>query len=211
MKSALFLDFDNIYLCLRNIDSAAAQRFANRPDKWAEWLTGYVNALEQNPSAESRVAPPKRRFLLKRCYLNPATFSCFRMGFTRAGFEVVDCPSLTRHGKTSTDITMAIDCMDALHSPRAHIDEFLILSADSDFTPLLHKLRSHDRRAGILSVGAVSSAYTASASYTLSARTLLREGLGIELESLSAEAGLDAENTADSEGAVPATLAPVGK
>lgn len=63
----------------------------------------------------------------------------------RAGLEVVDCPHLTSQFKNSSDIRIACDVRDYLdHSTR--FDEFIILSGDADFTPVLLSLRSHNRQ-----------------------------------------------------------------
>jgi hypothetical protein len=62
----------------------------------------------------------------------------------RAGLEVVDCPHLTSQFKNSSDIRIACDVRDYLdHATR--FDEFIILSGDADFTPVLLSLRSHNR------------------------------------------------------------------
>jgi hypothetical protein len=68
-------------------------------------------------------------------------FGGFRRAFMAAGFEVVDCPPLTRF-KNGADLRIALDCMDALAGP---VDEFTLLSTDSDFVPLLWRLRAADR------------------------------------------------------------------
>ena len=101
-------------------------------------------------------APP-RRFLLQLCYLNPNVYSRYRV-FMRSGFKVIDCPPLTAQGKTSADIHIVLDVLDALaHETR--YDEFVIASADADFTPLLFRLRSHDRRTTVVTAGPASAAY----------------------------------------------------
>jgi hypothetical protein len=146
-RSALFVDFDNIFCGLRTRDRAAAESFATNPQRWLDWLARSADL----PSAASR------RFLLRVCYLNPDVYSRYRPHFVRSGFRVVDCPPLTAQGKTSADITIVLDVVDALaHETR--YDEFVLASADADFTPLLHRLRSHDRRTTLVTTGPASAA-----------------------------------------------------
>jgi hypothetical protein len=138
--AALHLDFDNIVSGLREGAGAAiAHRFATEPDVWLPFVAG-------DPS----------RCLIRRCYLNPAGFleapdgdrmwfGEFRWAFQAAGFEVVDCPRITRL-KNGADIRMAMDMLDALASPHARIERFVLMSTDADFVPLLLRLRAADRR-----------------------------------------------------------------
>lgn len=138
--AALFLDFDNVVSGLREGAGAAiAHRFAAEPEAWLPFIAGEAS-----------------RCLIRRCYLNPAGyleapdgdrvwFGEFRWAFQAAGFEVVDCPRITRL-KNGADIRMAIDMLDALASPLARIERFVLMSTDADFVPLLLRLRAADRR-----------------------------------------------------------------
>lgn len=99
-------------------------------------------------------------------------FSAFRPYLVRAGFEVVDCPPLTRGGKNAADIRIVLDVMDAMAHP-THYREFVIASGDSDFTPLLHRLRAHNRRTTIVASTRLSPAYTALADIVIEAHDLL--------------------------------------
>lgn len=166
-KSAIFLDFDNVFSTLWDLDRNAAVKFASEPSDWLEML------------ASTYLSASARRWLVARCYLNPAGYvldpgrqneryyySKFRPGFVRAGFEVIDCPVLTRGGKNAADIRIVIDALDLL-SHRTHFDEFVLASGDSDFTPLLQRLRADDRLITIVSPGYLSSAYTALADQLL--------------------------------------------
>jgi hypothetical protein len=140
LRTAIFLDFDNVLSGLREgAGVEVARRFAEAPEDWLGWL----------------MQGTSRRALVRRCYMNPAGyleeadglrryFSSFRFAFQAAGFEVVDCPRLTRM-KNGADLRIALDVMDALQSPLARIDEFTLLSSDSDFVPLLLRLRAADR------------------------------------------------------------------
>jgi len=170
MKSALFVDFDNVYSGLRRLDPAAAERFAYQPSNWVRWLT---EALEPPPHAPDTDG---RRLLVRRCYLNPQAYQKFRPAFNRAGFEIVDCPPMTSEGKTSTDIHMVLDTIDLLQH-EVHYDEFIIFSADADFTPVLRKLRRWDRRTTVLAVGFPSAAYQASADLLIDQDEFIRSAL----------------------------------
>lgn len=171
MKSALFVDFDNVFTQLKQLQPEAAERFARHPTEWMGWLTSAL-ALPQ-PSEEAQ----RRRLLVRRCYLNPNWYQTYRHAFLRAGFEIVDCPPVTSQGKTSTDIHMVLDIIELLqHETRC--DEFIVFSADADFTPVLRKLRRHDRRTTVLAIGFPSAAYQASADLLIDERLFLRDALG---------------------------------
>ena len=162
LRCALFVDFDNVYLGLQRLDRGAAEAFAVQP---AHWLAG----LEQGTDTDGDFS---RRFLVRACYLNPSAFSQFRPNFTRAGFSVVDCPSLTQQGKSSADINLVLDAVDALASS-THYDEFVIVSADADFTPLALRCRAADRRVTIVTAGPAASAYRAVADTVVTADELV--------------------------------------
>jgi hypothetical protein len=85
-------------------------------------------------------------------------FSKFRPFFTQAGVEVVDCPALTKAAKNGADIRMVIDVMTAL-SANTRYEEFVIASADADFTPLLQVLRADDRRVTVIATSSTATAY----------------------------------------------------
>jgi hypothetical protein len=161
LRSALFVDFDNVYLGLLRIDPVAAEQFATEPGQWLDRLESGIDAD----------GPFERRFLVRLCYLNPAPFSQFRPNFLRAGFRVVDCPSLTQQGKSSADIYLVLDAVDAI-SGVTHYDEFVIASADADFTPLALRCRAADRRVTIITAGPAAGAYRSVADTVVSADEL---------------------------------------
>lgn len=156
-KSALFVDFDNIYLELKKKDEQQAEYFAFAPGIWLKKLMG-----------------DERKILVRRCYLNPTTFWRYRQQFVMAGFDAVDCPPLTAQGKNAADMHMLMDIMDKLHHA-TRFDEFILLSADSDFTPVLLRLREHDRETCIVHSGPLSQAYRASADCVLDFQSLYDE------------------------------------
>lgn len=142
----MFVDFDNVYTGLQALDPLAAKRFAEDPKHWADALSA------GGPGENSR------RFLIRNCYLNPVVYSKYRTYWTRAGFRVIDCPSLTQRGKSSTDINLVLDAMDTL-SGSGGIDEFFIASADADFTSLIQRFRAADKLTTVIAAGAVAFAY----------------------------------------------------
>jgi hypothetical protein len=125
--------------------------------------------------------------LVRRCYLNPQVYQRFRPAFNLAGFEIIDCPSLTSEGKTSTDIHMVLDIIDLLLQVTRY-DEFIVFSADADFTPVLRKLRRWDRRTTVLAIGFPSAAYRASADLLIDQDEFAREALGFHDDDESAGA-----------------------
>nr|WP_225225274.1 NYN domain-containing protein [Cellulomonas sp. JH27-2] len=157
----MFVDFDNVYLGLQRIDPEAAELFATEPGQW-------LDRLEHGVDADGAF---QRRFLVRLCYLNPAPFSRFRPNFLRAGFRVIDCPSLTQQGKSSADIYLVLDAVDALGGD-THFDEFVIASADADFTPLALRCRAADRRVSIITAGPVAGAYRSVADTVVTADEL---------------------------------------
>lgn len=167
--TTVFVDYDNVYLSLKRKNEEAAKRFSKDAGLWLkEIASGALMTPTNAPAMET-----DRRIAISRCYGNPvprrnqsdnstdmSSFPFVRHHFLRSGFEVVDCPPLTQQLKNSADIRMVMDVRDLLtHETR--FDEFVILSADADFTPVLHRLRSHARRTVVYSNDHTASPYTA--------------------------------------------------
>ena len=167
--TAVFVDYDNVYLSLKRKNEEAAKRFSKDAGTWLkEIASGALMTATNSPTLEA-----ERRIVINRCYGNPvprrnqgdnstdmSSFPFVRHHFLRAGFEVVDCPPLTAQMKNSADIRMVMDVRDLL-THDTYFDEFVILSADADFTPVLHRLRSHARRTVIYSNDHTAAPYTA--------------------------------------------------
>lgn len=181
-RTALYLDFDNVFGGLIKLDPDAAIQFAESP---GVWLTRLSTSL---------TVDGPRRWLVLRCYMNPAGwvphpdpdagprlyFSRFRPFFTGAGFDVIDCPRLT-HSKNAADIRMVVDAVDALGAETRY-DEFVIASGDSDMTPLLVRLRAADRRTTIVSPSDAAEAFTAVADRLVNGQQVLELVQGEEVD-----------------------------
>ncbi len=167
--SAIFIDYDNIYLSLKRKSEEAARRFAKDAGFWLKGLETGQLITETN----GMLGAPKRRIVMNRCYGNPVprrnqadnstdmnSFPFVRHHFLRAGFEVIDCPPLTAQLKNSADIRMVMDMRDYL-AHETYFDEFIILSGDADFTPLLHRLRQHARKTVVYANDVTAQPYTA--------------------------------------------------
>lgn len=175
VRTALFVDFDNMYLNLKGIDPAAGEAFATEPDRWLRWMREDMGQVVPDASEET-----SREILIRACYLNPVSFGRYRPFFTQSAFRVVNCPSLTSRGKNSADIHMVLDIVDTLaHS--TYFDEFVLLSADADFTPVMLRLRAHDRRTVLLASGPSATALQSACDMVLPLDVFLNEALGISL------------------------------
>src|SRR5919109_5314410 len=167
--SAVLVDYDNIYLSLKRKSEEAAKRFAKDAGAWLKEIESGRLITPTNRAFRDG----QRRIVLNRCYGNPIprrnqqdnstdmnSFPFVRHHFLRAGFEIVDCPPLTAQLKNSSDIRMVMDVRDYLHH-ETHYDEFVILSGDADFTPVLHRLRAHARRTVVFANDYTADPYTA--------------------------------------------------
>lgn len=144
-KVALFVDFDNVFSGLVERAPLAADRFGANPGQWLRWLEDGM------PASFGEGGRLERSILVRKCYMNPQRYEKYRNGFATAGFSVVDCPPLTGLGKTGADMLMVLEIMDALQ--RDLYEEFIIFSGDADFTPVLLRLRAHDRRTAVVVTG----------------------------------------------------------
>ncbi|MGO8978541.1 MAG: NYN domain-containing protein [Streptosporangiaceae bacterium] len=186
VRTALFVDFDNMYLNLRSNDPVAGEAFATEPDRWLRWMHEDMGQVVPDATEET-----SREILIRTCYLNPVTFGKFRPFFTRSAFRVVDCPSLTSRGKNSADIYMVLDIVDTL-SHSTYFDEFILLSADADFTPVMLRLRAHDRRTVLLASGPSATALQSACDMVIPLEVFLNEALGVSLNQAGQPGSADA-------------------
>jgi uncharacterized LabA/DUF88 family protein len=169
LLTTVFVDYDNIYLSLKRKSEDAAKLFAKNAQQWLKEIeSGRLITSTNGPAADL-----PRRMVMNRCYGNPVprrnssdnstdmnSFPFVRHNFLRAGFEVIDCPPLTAQLKNSSDIRMVMDVRDLLNHD-TYFDEFIILSGDADFTPVLQRLRAHARRTVIFANDYTATPYTA--------------------------------------------------
>ena len=87
----------------------------------------------------------KGRVLIKRAYSDWKRYSDDRRPMHEAGFELIEVPHVSYSGKNSADIHLVVDALDLCYT-RPHIDVVVIMSGDSDFSPLVRKLRENNKR-----------------------------------------------------------------
>jgi uncharacterized protein (TIGR00288 family) len=118
---ALFCDFENIALGVR--DAKFAQ-FDIRKVLERLLLKGSI--------------------VVKKAYCDWERYKEFKATMHEAAFELIEIPHVRQSGKNSADIRMVVDALDLCYT-KAHVDSFVIISGDSDFSPLVSKLRENDK------------------------------------------------------------------
>jgi len=96
----------------------------------------------------------KGRVVFKRAYCDWSKYRSAVREFHGNGIEMIDIPQTRMSGKNSADIHMVVDALDLCYS-KGHIDMFALLSGDSDFSPLVSKLKENDKR--VIGCGVKSS------------------------------------------------------
>ena len=96
----------------------------------------------------------KGRIVYKRAYCDWGRYREDVAEFHRNGVELIDIPQSKMSGKNSADIRMVVDALDLCYA-KEHIDQFALLSGDSDFSPVVHKLKENDKR--VIGCGVKSS------------------------------------------------------
>lgn len=86
----------------------------------------------------------KGKILVKKAYADWSRFQEYKQQLHDAAFELIDIPKRSQTGKNSADIRLSVDAMDLCYS-KEHIDTFVILSGDSDFSPLVSKLKENGK------------------------------------------------------------------
>ncbi len=124
---ALFCDFENIALGVRDA-------------KYAQFDIGKV--LER--------LLLKGSIVVKKAYCDWARYKEFKAPMHEASFELIEIPHVRQSGKNSADIRMVVDALDLCYT-KSHVDTFVIISGDSDFSPLVSKLRENNKR--VIGVG----------------------------------------------------------
>ncbi len=86
----------------------------------------------------------KGNIVVKKAYCDWARYKQFKAPMHEASFELIEIPHVRQSGKNSADIRMVVDALDLCYT-KAHVDTFVIISGDSDFSPLVSKLRENDK------------------------------------------------------------------
>ena len=118
---ALFCDFENIALGVR--DSNYAQFDISK-------------VLER--------LLLKGNIVVKKAYCDWDRYKGFKEAMHEASFELIEIPHIRLSGKNSADIRMVVDALDLCYT-KAHVDTFVVISGDSDFSPLVSKLRENNK------------------------------------------------------------------
>ena len=118
---ALFCDFENVALGVR--DAKYAQFDI---DKVLERLL------------------LKGSIVVKKAYCDWERYKEFKAPMHEAAFELIEIPHVRMSGKNSADIRLVVDALDLCYT-KSHVDTFVIISGDSDFSPLVSKLRENDK------------------------------------------------------------------
>ena len=128
---ALFCDFENIALGVRDANFA---RFDI--DEILERLL------------------VKGNIVVKKAYCDWDRYKGFKAAMHEASFELIEIPHVRQSGKNSADIRMVVDALDLCYT-KSHVDTFVIISGDSDFSPLVSKLRENNKL--VIGVGVKNS------------------------------------------------------
>jgi uncharacterized protein (TIGR00288 family) len=128
---AVFCDFENVALGVREA-------------KYAQFDIGKV--LER--------LLLKGSIVVKKAYCDWDRYKDFKAAMHHASFELIEIPHVRQSGKNSADIRMVVDALDLCYT-KAHVDTFVIVSGDSDFSPLVSKLRENDKT--VIGVGVKKS------------------------------------------------------
>ncbi len=84
----------------------------------------------------------KGHIVVKKAYCDFDRYKDFKRGLHETAFELIEIPHLRQSGKNSADIRMVVDALDLCYT-KGHLDTFVIISGDSDFSPLVSKLREN--------------------------------------------------------------------
>ncbi len=118
---ALFCDFENIALGVRDA-------------QYARFDIGEI--LER--------LLVKGNIVVKKAYCDWERYRDFKADMHEASFELIEIPHVRQSGKNSADIRMVVDALDLCYT-KSHVDTFVVISGDSDFSPLVSKLRENNK------------------------------------------------------------------
>ncbi|MGH8781688.1 NYN domain-containing protein [Paraburkholderia sp.] len=128
---ALFCDFENVALGVRD---AKFEKFDIKPILERLLLKGSI--------------------VVKKAYCDWDRYKGFKAAMHEASFELIEIPHVRQSGKNSADIRLVVDALDLCYT-KSHVDTFVIISGDSDFSPLVSKLRENAKK--VIGVGVKQS------------------------------------------------------
>ena len=128
---ALFCDFENVALGVRE----------------AKYAQFDINKVLERLLLKGSI-------VVKKAYCDWERYKDFRAAMHYASFELIEVPHVSQSGKNSADIRMVVDALDLCYT-KEHIDTFVIISGDSDFSPLVSKLRENAKT--VIGVGVKNS------------------------------------------------------
>ncbi len=96
----------------------------------------------------------KGSIVVKKAYCDWDRYKAFKGAMHEASFELIEIPHVRMSGKNSADIRMVVDALDLCYT-KSHVDTFVIISGDSDFSPLVSKLRENNKT--VIGVGVKNS------------------------------------------------------
>ena len=131
ISMAVFCDFENVALGVRD---ANYEKFDIKPVLERLLLKGSI--------------------VVKKSYCDWDRYKGFKAGMHEANFELIEIPHVRQSGKNSADIRLVVDALDLCYT-KAHVNTFVIVSGDSDFSPLVSKLRENAKR--VIGVGVKNS------------------------------------------------------
>ena len=131
LNLAIFCDFENVALGVRD---ARIKKFN-------------INLVLERLLVKGSV-------VVKKAYCDWERYQDFKAVMHDAAFELIEIPHTRQSGKNSADIRMVVDALDLCYT-KEHIDTFVIVSGDSDFSPLVSKLRENNKT--VIGVGVKSS------------------------------------------------------
>ena len=129
---ALFCDFENVALGVRE----------------AKYAQFDINKVVERLLLKGNI-------VVKKAYCDWARYKEFKAAMHEASFELIEIPHVRQSGKNSADIRMVVDALDLCYT-KEHVDTFVIISGDSDFSPLVSKLRENNKI--VIAVGVKNSA-----------------------------------------------------
>jgi uncharacterized protein (TIGR00288 family) len=86
----------------------------------------------------------KGNIVVKKAYCDWDRYKDFKADMHEASFELIEIPHVRQSGKNSADIRMVVDALDLCYT-KSHVDTFVVISGDSDFSPLVSKLRENNK------------------------------------------------------------------